>query len=372
MVCCNRLRNGLQEVPVAVTYSDIARHAGVSTATVSRVLSGSDPVSDAIAARVRASADALGYRSNRAARALRKNTSETIALVFPDIEQPFFATIARVVEDHAARLGRPTIVCNTGEDLEREQVLLDLIIDERVAGLILAPSDENFAAAAAVVEAGIPLITVDRRFHGDPVSSVLVDNQAGARALVADLLDHGHRRIAAITGTAAATSSRERLAGCQQAVAAVPGASLLIAEGKMRDAIGIAATTEMAGRLLSEMLAGQDDPPTAIFCGNGIITQGVVRALKSAGRAIPGEVAVAGFDDLPMFDLLEPPLTVAAQPVEEIGRIAGRLLFQAIENPGREPRVVTVPPQLRFRLSCGGHPAAATGRGYMHSTMNPD
>jgi DNA-binding LacI/PurR family transcriptional regulator len=347
---------------LAVTYWDIARHASVSTATVSRVLTGSGFVSGEVADRVRASADALGYRSNRAARALRRNKSETIALVFPDIEQPFFATIARVVEDQAARLGRPTIVCNTGEDLERQRVLLDLMIDERVAGLILAPSDEHFEAAAAVAEADIPLISVDRRFHGDPVSSVLVDNQAGARGLVADLVEHGHRRIAAITGTTAATPSRERLAGCQQAVTAVAGASLVIAEGKMRDAIGVDATMEMAGRLIFEMLADRDDPPTAVFCGNGIITQGVVRALKSAGRSIPDDVAVVGFDDLPMFDMVEPALTVAAQPVEEIGRTAARLLFEAIDNRHQEPQVLTLPPQLRLRRSCGGgHPVPAAG-----------
>jgi DNA-binding LacI/PurR family transcriptional regulator len=283
-------------------------------------------------------------------------------VVFPDIEQPFFATIARVVEEQAARLARPTIVCNTGEDLEREQVVLDLMAEERVAGLILAPSGEDYASAAVVAGAGIPLVLVDRRFGGDPVSSVLVDNHAGARALVADLLGHGHRRIAAITGTAAATPSRERLEGCQQAVAEVPGASLVIAEGKMRDAIGVAATMAMAGRLVAEMLGDRHDPPTAVFCGNGIITQGVLRALKTAGRAVPGEIALVGFDDLPTFDLLEPALTVAAQPVEEIGRTAARLLFEAIEDPAREPQTVVLPPQLRLRSSCGGHPAPAARR----------
>jgi DNA-binding LacI/PurR family transcriptional regulator len=338
-----------------VTYLDIARHAGVSTATVSRVLSGGGGVvSESLAERVRASADALGYRSNRAARALRRNTSDAIALIFPDVEQPFYATIARQVEERAAQLGRPTVLCNTDEDLAREQVYVGLVIEERVAGVVFAPSSEDAAAVSPLLGAGIPVVAVDRRLEGDPVSSILTDNRAGAYALVTDLLAHGHRRIAAITGTTAATPSRERLEGCRRAIAETSGADLLVYEGKMRDAVGVEPTMDLAGRLTMELLGTRADAPTAIFCGNGIITQGVLRALRASGRRIPGEVAVVGFDDQPMFELIDPPLTVAAQPAEEIGLKAAAELFQLISDPGHDPAVTILPPGLRFRASCGG------------------
>jgi len=338
-----------------VTYQDIARHAGVSTATVSRVLSGvGGAVSDDLAQRVRDSADALGYRSNRAARALRRNTSDTIALIFPDVEQPFYATIARQVEERAASRGRPTVLCNTDEDLEREQDYIALMIEERVAGVVLAPSSEDVATVFPLLEAGIPVIAVDRRLDGDPVSSILTDNRAGAYELVADLLRHGHRRIAAITGTTVATPSRERLEGCRGAIAEVDGAELIVGEGKLRDAVGVENTMDLAGRLTAELLSSWADPPTALFCGNAVITQGVLRALRASRRRVPRDVAVVGFDDQPMFELLTPPLTVAAQPAEEIGARAADELFEHITDPGHAPAVTILPPELRFRASCGG------------------
>jgi DNA-binding LacI/PurR family transcriptional regulator len=336
------------------TYAEVARHAGVSTATVSRVLGGSGWVSEELAARVRTSAEALGYRSNRAARALRRNRSDTIALVFPDVEQPFFATIARAVEERAAQRGRPTVLCNTDEDLERERVYLELMLAERVAGIILAPSSEAPEVIEPLLESGTPVVSVDRRLTGDPVSSVLVDNRLGARQLVADLIGHGHRRIAAITGTAAATPSRERLEGCREAVRAVRGVSLVVGEGKPRDAIGVVHTMELAQREALSLL-DTSRPPTAFFCGNGVITQGVLRALKSTGRRIPDNIAVVGFDDAPMFDLLDPPVTVAAQPVEEIGGLAAELLLARIDDPDLAASLTVLPPRLHFRGSCGPH-----------------
>jgi DNA-binding LacI/PurR family transcriptional regulator len=198
------------------------------------------------------------------------------------------------------------------------------------------------------------VVAVDRRLDGDPVSSILTDNRAGAYALAADLLAHGHRRLAAITGTTAATPSRERLEGCRRAVAEADGARLLALEGKMRDAVGVEQTMNLAGRLTLELLGTVTDAPTAIFCGNGIITQGVLRALRASKRRIPRDVAVVGFDDHPMFELADPPLTVAAQPTEEIGLTAAAELFQMIGGPGREPVLTILPPVLRFRGSCGG------------------
>ena len=202
-----------------------------------------------LAERVRAAAKELGYRHNQAARTLRRNRSETIGLIISDVERPFFASIARAVEDEAATQDRPVLLCNTDEDLDKEKLYLDLLIEERVAGVIVAPSTENPEALAPLFEAGIPTVAIDRRIDGDPVFAVLVDNKAGTHSLVGDLLRHGHRRIAAVSGTTAATPSRERMEGCRETVAAVPGAVLYEVEGKLREAIGVAPTIELARRL---------------------------------------------------------------------------------------------------------------------------
>ncbi|MFC0531385.1 LacI family DNA-binding transcriptional regulator [Phytohabitans kaempferiae] len=339
---------------MVVTYRDIARAAGVSTATVSRVLSGAGGfVRPELVEHVRETAQELGYRSHRAARALRRQRSDAIGLVVSDVENPFFAAIARAVEDVAAEHRHAVLLCNTDEDLAQEDLYLDLLVGERVAGVIVAPSTEELGPLGQLVEAGIPTVTVDRKVGDGTFDSVLLDNRPGAVALVEDLLAHGHRRIGVIVGTTAATPSRERLAGCQEAVAAVAGASLVVGEGQLRDAIGTAGTMELAGRLALDMLSAAD-PPTALFCGNGLLAQGVLLALRHSGRRVPDDVAVVGFDDLPLFQLLDRPQTVAAQPTDRIGRAAAELLFRRIDDPDRPAEAVVLPPELRWRASCGG------------------
>jgi DNA-binding LacI/PurR family transcriptional regulator len=337
---------------VGVTYEDVAVRAQVSTATVSRVLSGVGYVRPELAERVLAAAQELGYRHNRAARALRRNRSDTIGLVISDIEQPFFASIARAVEEEAAAQDRPVLLCNTDEDLDQEKLYIDLLIEERVAGVIMAPSTPDPVVLEPLFQARIPTVAVDRRIDGDPISSVLVDNRAGAGALINDLLAHGHRRIAAISGTTEATPSRERIDACREAVGVVPGAVLYEAEGKLKEAIGFIPTIDLARRLTLELL-DRAAPPTAFFCANGVLTQGVLQALRQRSLKVPDEVAIVGFDDLPLFELLEAPLTVAAQPTEMLGRRAARLLFQAIANPDAAPEVVVLPPVMHWRASCG-------------------
>jgi DNA-binding LacI/PurR family transcriptional regulator len=347
---------------LAATYEDIALRAQVSTATVSRVLAGTGYVSPELTARVRAAAEELGYRHNQAARTLRRNRSETIGLVISDVDNPFFASIARAVEDEAALHGRPVLLCNTSEDLAKEQLYLELMIEERVAGVIVAPSTDSPEAIMPVLEAGIPTVAIDRRIAGDPVSAVLTDNYLGASALVHDLLGHGHRRIAVVTGTTAATPSRERLAACREAVRSVPGAVLYEAERELQDTIGVEPTIQLVSRLALELLNDSAAAPTAFFCANGVMTQGVLQALRQARKAVPKEVALVGFDDLPLFSVFDPPVTVAAQPTDSLARQAAQLLFKAISSPTEPPQVVVIPPELRWRESCGGgHVQQPTG-----------
>ncbi|MFE3456920.1 LacI family DNA-binding transcriptional regulator [Nocardiopsis aegyptia] len=335
------------------TYAEIAEHAGVSTATVSRVLSGRDYVRPELADRVRASATALGYRQNRAARTLRTQRADAIGLVLSDVENPFFASVARAVEAVASARDHAVLLCNTDEHIERESAHLDLMIAERVAGVIVAPATEDPAALSQLTEERVPTVLVDRRADGDPFDSVLIDHRTGARDLTGHMLGHGHRHIAVVMGTTEGTPSRERLTGCREAVARHPDARLTVLEGRPADAIGTAGTLELGRRLVLD-LAGRDTAgPTAVFCANNLLMQGCLYALRESGLRVPDDIALCGFDDQPMFDLVEPPLTVAAQPTEAIGRTAAELLFDRIARPDGERRVHVLDPELRIRRSCG-------------------
>jgi DNA-binding LacI/PurR family transcriptional regulator len=337
---------------VRLTYADIARHAGVSTATVSRALAGKNGVSAEVAERVRMSAQALGYRGNNAARALRRRQADAIGLVISDVENPFFATIARAVQRVAARHGHAMLLCNTDESAGNERLYLHMMLGESVAGVITVPSLEDPAPFLELRDAGIPAVIADRVVRGDLLDSVLVDHRAGAREAVGHLLSHGHEHVGVIMINTAETGGRERMLGCTDAVEARPGARMTVLEEPTVKAGGVAHTWELGERLARD-LVDRPDPPTAIFCANNLLCLGALRGLRGCGVRVPEDVALAGFDDEPFFDLIDPPLTVAAQPVEEIGRMAAELLYERIADPGRVARTVVVPAELRVRVSCG-------------------
>ncbi len=335
-----------------VTYRDVAEELGISTASVSRALAGAPGISPELSARVREVAAELGYRSNRAAKALRRQRADAIGLVISDVENPFFASVARAVEGVAAERDHAVLLCNTDEDLDKERLYLDLMIGESVAGVIVAPSTEEIGALEHLVKAGIPTVTLDRVISGNPFDSVLSDNLGAAHDLVEHLIEHGHTRIGAVLGTTAATPSRERLEGCRSAVIGHPRVRLSVREGAMKDAIGVADTFALGERAALELLKGRWRP-TAIFCANGLLSLGVLRAVKKLEMRVPEDVALVGFDDQPFFDLLDPPLTVAAQRTDVLGRRAAEMLFDRIAQPDGEVRSVTEAADLRFRRSCG-------------------
>jgi DNA-binding LacI/PurR family transcriptional regulator len=337
-----------------VVMQDVADHAGVSIASVSRVLSGKDGVSQRLTEQVLASASELGFRSNRTGRALRKQRTDAIGLVISDVENPFFASLVRAVEDLAHKRDLAVLLCNTDEDLDKERFYFELMIDEQVTGVIVAPSVEEPGPLQPFLDAGTPVVCVDRRVDSGLFDAVLVDNRAGARALVEHLVDDGHRNIGLVVGTTAATSGRERVEGSRQVVREWPDLTLQVAEGELQEAIGLERTMELGGRLALELLS-REDPPSAILCANNLLTQGVLRALKQEGVAVPRQTAVVGWDDLPVYELLDPPLTVVAQPTEQIGHTAAELLFKRIEEPAGQREVVLIQPELLVRGSCADH-----------------
>ncbi len=342
-----------------MTYEQIARLAEVSTATVSRVLSGGPAVSDELRERVLAAADQLGYRGNRAARTLRRQKADAIGLIVSDVEYPLFAAIARTVETSAAARGYAVLICNTDEDLGRERFYFDLMIEERVSGVIVAPSVEDAANLRALREAGIPVVTIDRLVRGEDYDAVLLDNDAATNQLLDDLLAHGHRRIAAIMGTTTATSSRERVEAIRRRIDATEGASLVVDEGRLQDTVGVEHTLEVVGEHALSLRMPDGSRPTAFVCANAIMLTSVMSALMNAGTAVPEEAAVVGYDDMPGFGLFATPVTVAAQPTQLLGETATSLLFARIDDPERPATVVRVPPSIRIRRSCGLH---QTGR----------
>jgi LacI family transcriptional regulator len=333
------------------THADIARHAGVSTASVSRALANEKGVGPEVTERVQRSAAALGYRGNRAARALRRRQADAIGLLIPDVENPFFASIARAVEGLATVRGHAVLLCNTEENPELERRYVDLMVSESVAGVIAVPAHEEPGPLLALRDAGIPVVVIDRRIEGDVFDTVLVDHRAGARELVEHLIGHGHDHVGSISVATPATSGRDRMRGCRDAVEDA-GVRLTSLEGRTEDAVGVARTFELAGRLVRQML-DRPDPPTAIFCTNNLLALGALRGLREAGARVPEDVALTAFDDELFYELLDPPLTGVAQPIEELARTAAGLLYERVAEPSRPTRAHTLAAELRMRRSCG-------------------
>lgn len=327
-----------------VTIRDVAQHAGVSTATVSRVLSNSGPVSAEVRERVEHTIRALGYRPNRMARSFRAQRSKFIGLIISDVENPFYTSLVRAVEDVAYAHDYSLLLCNSDEDLEKERTYIQFMADERVAGVIGSPASEQETSFAALFDAGIPVVSVDRRSALTPVDTVLLDNVAAARDLTRHLIHHGHRRIGAIVPNLSITSGRERLAGFLQAMeeAGLAPDPALIHEGK-----GIEAFGAQAARALLHL----PERPTAIFTGNNLITLGALKAIQECGLRIPDDVAVAGHDEMPWMSLLAPGITVAAQPIHEMGRTAMRMLLARINGDSQPMREVKLAPRLIIRNS---------------------
>lgn len=328
----------------SITIKDVAQHAGVSTATVSRVLSNSGPVSAEVRERVEQAIHALGYRPNRMARSFRAQRSKFIGLIISDVENPFYTSLVRAVEDVAYAHDYSLLLCNSDEDPDKERTYIQFMADERVAGVIGSPASEAETSFAALFDAGIPVVSVDRRSARTPVDTVLLDNVAAARDLTRHLIAHGHRRIGAIVPNTSITSGRERLVGFLQAMeeAGLAPDPDLIREGKGIETFGFQAAHE---------LLDLPDQPTAVFTGNNLITLGALKAIQERHLRIPDDVAVAGHDEMPWMSLLAPGITVAAQPIHEMGRLAMQMLLARIAGDRQPLREVKLAPRLIVRSS---------------------
>jgi LacI family fructose operon transcriptional repressor len=328
-----------------VNIKDVAKQAGVSVATASRVLGGVTPVSEPARLKVLEAVQALGYRPDLAARRLRSRRSNAIGLVVSDIRNPFFTEVSRAVEDVAFSHQLSVILCNTDEDPEREASCLNLMRDEQVSGVILTPS-QRLLGQFRPGDYGFPVVLVDRYERGIEADAVLLDNFDAAQRLTEHLISQGHRDQVFLYG-ADSTTGRQRLDGHRAAMAAH--------QLSVR-ATGIKPRVEQA-REASLAALRRSPLPQALVASSGLVLLGIVEALRESGLTMPGDVAVAGFDNMPWTRLVEPGLTVIAQPTYEMGREAIQLLLQRINDPDKAVRQLVLRGELLERGS-----SAASGR----------
>jgi LacI family transcriptional regulator len=329
------------------TISDVAKQAGVSPVTVSRVINNARNVSPATRERVERAIEELGYVPNVAARSLRSKRTRALALVVPDITNPFWTTVARGVEDAAQSHDYSVLLCNTDENPTKQLRYLDVVASQRVDGVIIAPCDSDVRNLAKLRNRSVPTVVIDRRVEGWDVDSVYGDSISGARALVQHLIELGHKQIAMISGPPKASTAEDRVAGYRIALAeaGIPLDPRLIRRGEFRS---------VSGERLTYQILDEGLRPTAIFAANNAIAIGVIDALEKRGLSIPQDVAVVCFDDFHNASRFFPFLTVVVQPAYDMGMNAAQLLLSRLETQvNLQPRHVVLPTRLLIRYSCG-------------------
>ncbi len=331
-----------------VTIHDVARAAGVSPATVSRVFNGGR-VTPERAQSVQQAAAELGFAPNRLARSLRKQRSSVIALIIPDIENPFFTSLARGVEDAAQRTSLSVVLCNSDEDTDKERRYLEVALGEQMAGVIVAAASQDDTDLGPLIARGVPVVAVDRRPHDAEVDAVRADDQHGGEVATRHLLQAGYRRIACITGPEGASTSEERLAGYRAALHAARSEGIAADDAYVRHA----DFRVEGGRAAMRELLALPEPPDAVFVTNNLMTIGALDALAEAGRTPPG-VGVLSFGDVPWASLVRPSLTAVELPSYELGRAAADLLLQRMEGSAAPLQTVVLRTRLQIRESTAG------------------
>lgn len=337
------------------TIYDVAQLAAVSPSTVSRVINGRGNVDAELAKRVRQAVLTLNYRPNSVARNLRRQTSAVWRVIIPDIENPHFTSLIRGIEDVAQAVGNSVVLCNTDEDIAKEQRYVDVAVTERAAGVIMSPAADSQSTIGPLLERGVPVVTIDRRLRKSPVDAVMVENSEGAAAATAHLLESGYSRVACITGPMRTSTAAQRLYGYRRAVRAA-GFTY------DRRLVRVADYKEVGGYEAARMLLDAAEPPDALFVANSLMTIGAVRCIGDVGLEIPREIGIVGFDDHRWAELLRPPLSTVAQPTYEQGRAAAHILLERAADPDAPPRTVKLPTQLIVRESSVRCPVVDTSR----------
>ncbi len=320
------------------TIYDVAALAGVSPATVSRVLNGR-PVSAAKERLVTDAARSLNYTPNRVARTLRRQLSEVVALVIPDIENPFFTSLARGVADTAQEAGYSVVLCNTDGDLAKEQHFLDIALSEHMAGVVVAPATAG-SSVEPLLQRGRAVVAVDRTVPDADVDSVVIDNVGAGRLATRVLWDAGFRDIACITGPGEVVTAVDRGRGWEQVLDDVSPAA--------RDPRRLTHADFRVGGGRARMadLLDSANPPDAVVAGNNLVGVGALQVLNERGLS-PAEFGIAVIGDLPFSAHPEQSVPVVHLPTRSMGTTAGTLLVERIEGYSGPARRVVIPGELR-------------------------
>ena len=323
---------------------EVAEQAGVSVTTVSHVINNSRPVNPETKTRVEQAMQVLGYQPNVLARSLRRGKSQTIGVILPDNANPYFAEVVRGIEDTSFSNGYSVMLCNSDNDLEKEHLYTNVLIEKQVDGIIFVAAGLSEENINNLQKRGVPSVLVDRQVPGVEIDSVFADNQAGGFLAVNHLVALGHTAIACITGPRGVRSSSERIAGYRQALEAAgihpdPG---WVVEGDFQVQSGYAG---------AEQLLKLDNTPSAIFACNDLMAIGAYRFAREKQLRIPQDISIIGFDDIRLAEFTNPPLTTIRQSKAKMGAQAAELLLGRIANGNQSFRQEIIPVQLVVRAS---------------------
>ncbi len=336
-------------MPKQVTIQDVAREAGTSVSTVSRVLTGSARVSKAKRVAVEEAIARLGFRPSHVARSLRTHATFSVGLLVNDITNPFFSALARGAEEEAIRRGYSMMLCNTDNDPDRELQYLRMVRDKRVDGIIFGPTGANGAQIAQIV-GSIPLVMIDRRIDEVPAAAVVADNEGGAYRAACALIQRGYHRLGIVAWLPPMETLAHRVTGIHRALSGhdIPIESAPIIRVSR---IEPKEVRRVVREWLTERLEA-GDAPSALFALNNQLGLGTLRALRDLGLKIPDEMGLMVFDDLEFFEVTLPPISAVAMPARQMGQRAMRHLLDRLEKPGEHLHEVTVlPTEVRIRQS---------------------
>ena len=326
------------------TIRGVAARAGVSVATVSRFYTGAGPVSDDARTRVQAAADALSYVPNTAARSLRVQETGTLGVVLPDLYGDFFSELLRGLDGAARAHGLHLLVAGSHDGADELAETACQMLG-RVDGLIVMCPGLGEEVADANLPAGLPVVLLGSSAPG--FAAVAIDNEAGAAAMVRHLAGLGHHRVALVSGPHDNADARARRRGYLRAVtqAGLDTDPALVVEGTF---------TKASGHAAAQALLSLDRRPTAVFAANDSMAIGALRAIQEAGLSVPGDVALAGFDDTPVAEYVTPTLTSVHVPTHDMGTRAVEAVLRAVADASAPAQTAVLPTQLVVRASCGG------------------
>lgn len=335
------------------TIRDVARLAGVSLATVSRVLSDGDyPVSAELKQRVRDAVAQLGYVPNTVARSLRQDVSRDIGLVIPNISNPFYLQTMLGINDALNKKDYSLILCNTMRNAQQERVYLRQLFERKVRGIILSSVDENADIVEEYGKKGMKFVLLDQKITGMESTGINFDSRAGARMATEHLISLGHSRIAFATMPMTRWTRTEMHMGYRDAlVLAGLGYDSRLVYERMPEKLAAYADFELeAGKMIAESFLADGCPATAIVCINDMLAIGLIKTLKARGVRVPEDVSVFGFDDIPFAGTFEPSLSTVHYPAIETGRLAAMMLMDTLESgSGEMPVSMQLAPSLVIR-----------------------